>query len=240
MLSLVCELSDDPISPDSASPTPGSQASCPTCWPAQLYIWQRLPSPAHACVAGTCCVSPGAGHRAWPLQPRVRLLWPALRHPYKDVHATQRAPCPGKQLDVPFNIAKQARIRVCRAYFCFHERNRADELQRVAAGSRAGHPRSRRGEQERVSGCRELWETSAGSAAAGTVVCPVTLEPWSSFFVLTQDGHLHSSLGAGRTADPAGLLACADRHVRAGASAEPRAFIFHFIFCRPFRLQGFP
>lgn len=91
-----------------------------------------------------------------------------------------------------------------------------------------------------MSGCRELWETSAGSAAAGTVVCPVTLGPWSSFSVLTRDGHLHSSLGASSAADPAGQLACADRHVRAGASAEPRAFIFHFIFCRPFRLQGFP
>lgn len=61
----------------------------------------------------------------------------------------------GKQLDVPFNIAKQGHTRVCVVCFCFHGCNRPDGLQQAAAGSHAGHPRSGGGEQEGVSGHRE-------------------------------------------------------------------------------------
>lgn len=104
--------------------------------------------------AGTHRVSPGAApaHTAPPTG------GPASLGGSKTSVQSIESPSPvftGKQLDVPFNIAKQGHTRVCVVCFCFHGCNRPDGLQQAAAGSHAGHPRSGGGEQEGVSGHRE-------------------------------------------------------------------------------------
>ena len=171
--------------------------------------------------------------------------------------------------------------------FCFRKHNRPDELQQVAAGSRAGNPRGGRSRQEQASGWGAVgcfgWICFCGKgprpgAQAATPYHrdrrPLSPQPWGSCSIppgwaprgpaalgsssippgwaphgptlVGQLLHPTRTRAPGqlphspRHCWPPGWLACADRHVCAGASAEPRAFIFHFIFCRPFRLRGFP
>jgi len=79
------ELSGALVSPVSASPTPGSQASCPTCCPAQLYVWRWFPCRRAPSSGDALCLSAHCSTMHGP-PTHIQLLCPALRPPYSAVH----------------------------------------------------------------------------------------------------------------------------------------------------------